>query len=805
MFKYLLPLFLLFASLSLFAQQSTPKLTVKGLLIDSATNQPLGFATVILKDRNTGKPVKSMLTKEDGSFELTVPQSQYILAFVYMGYLPKTIAVPIGKVVADMGKITLASSSHQLNEVAVTADKPILTKEIDRISFDVQADPESKSNDALEMLRKVPMVTVDGNDVIQLKGSSNFQIFINGKPSALMVNNPSDVLKAMPAATIKKIEVITIPPSKYDGEGLAGIINIITLEKHDEGVSGSLFARFNNIYGERGSLSLSAKEDKLGVNLFLGAGHQPVNTENTGSELTTYSPASTLSQLGQMSFGGNFNNGRADLSYEADSLNLFTGTIDFVDRRFSSDPSFHSQLIVQDSVAQAYQLRNVGENTNGALDAGFNYQMGFRHNKNELLTFSYQYAYTSNKQTNAIAISNAFVYSGVSNDQQNNTQTKENTFQVDFVDPVKNWIIEAGAKAILRENNSDFAEQNLDQTSGRYITDTALTNQFAYHQNVYSVYNTYQLKAHNWTFKAGARMEFTAINADLLSGTSFPAQRYANLIPSVSVQHDSKDKGIISLGFAERIQRPWISQLNPFVDRSNPDFIVTGNPELRPVVNHIFELSYSKFGNTSFSASLNYAFANNTVQSITSLISDTLSKTTYLNIGKEQSAGTNISLNYPVTTKWSFNVNAQLAYEWLTGLYNSQLYRTDGLQGNAFAFARYNFDNTFNASLNWGYNSERLFLQGHTSDYVYSSLNIIKDLFKKKFTVSLTVYDPFIKYRDYTSYTSTPDFVQSSYTQNYYRNIRLALNYKFGKIKSVATNKRGINNDDVKSNNGGEN
>jgi hypothetical protein len=808
MVKKLLPLFFLLISFNTFAQQNGSKLTIKGVVTDSVTAGPLGFVTVILKEQKTGKPVKSMLTKEDGSFELTALAGEYNLALVYIGYRPKTILVAGGRPVADLGKILLAASSKQLNEVAVTADRPVLTKEIDRVSYDVQADPESKSNDALEMLRKVPMITVDGNDIIQLKGSTSFQIFINGKPSALMVNNPSDVLKAIPAATIKKIEVITVPPSKYDGEGLAGIINIITLEKHEEGINGSIFGRYNSVFGERSSASLNIKKDKLGVNMLFGLGHQPVNTLQSGSDLATFSPATDLSQQGTVSSGGNFDNGRTDMSYEADSLDLFTGTFDFVSRRFSSDPSFHSQLLIQpDSLAQAYQLTSFGITNTGALDAGFNYQRGFRQNRNELLTFSYQYSYTSSKQVNDVAISNAFNYSGSDHDQQNSADTRDHTFQADFVDPVKNLVIEAGTKMIFRTNESNFGEQDLDKTTGTYVVDTTLTNQFNYHQNVYSVYNTYQLKIKDWTFKAGTRMEYTVITTGLSSGSSFPGQHYVNVMPAVSVQRSYKENGIVSLGFAERIERPGIKQLNPFVDRSNPDFIVTGNPQLRPVVNHIFELSYSKFGNASFSASLNYSFASNTVQNVTTLVSDTLSRTTYINAGKDQNAGINVSANYPLTNKLTFNVNAQIAHMWITGVYNSQLYKTNGYTGNALAFARYTFNSELNASLNEGYNSGNLFLQGKTSDYVYTSLNIIKDFLNKRFTGSLTIYDPFIKYRDYTSYSRTPDFAQSNFTQEYYRNIRLALNYKFGKLKNgVTASKRSIKNDDVKSgSNGGEN
>ena len=355
MVKWQLVIFCLFTSLKLSAQQKPHSFVIKAVVVDSATDKPLSFVTVILKNRATGQAVKSMLTKDDGSFELLVAKDQYKLSLAYTGYLPRIISITDSNTRADLGKILMIATKQQLNEVAIVADKPLLTKEIDRISFDVQADPESKSNDALEMLRKVPMITVDGNDIIQLKGSNKFQIFINGKPSALMINSPSDVLKAMPAATIKKIEVITIPPSKYDGEGLAGIINIITVKRTEQGMNGSLFGRYNNIYGERSSLSLNVKEDKFGMNLLLGAGHQPINSQEQNARLVTFLPTSVLTQAGFLKTGGNFNNGRADLSFEADSLHLLTGIVDFTNRRFASDPTLNSQLMTSSAgISQSY-------------------------------------------------------------------------------------------------------------------------------------------------------------------------------------------------------------------------------------------------------------------------------------------------------------------------------------------------------------------------------------------------------------------------------------------------------------------
>ena len=191
--KQLLPLFFFFISFNLLAQQTTQKITIRGVVVDSVSSRPLSFVTLIVNNAENAQPVKSALSKDDGAFEFIVPANkQYHLALAYMGYMPKTVKVNAAgeNAMADLGKITMSESQGQLKEVSISAAKPLLTKEIDRISFYVQADPENISNDALEMLRKVPMVTVDGNDVIQLKGSSGYRLFINGKPSALMTNNP---------------------------------------------------------------------------------------------------------------------------------------------------------------------------------------------------------------------------------------------------------------------------------------------------------------------------------------------------------------------------------------------------------------------------------------------------------------------------------------------------------------------------------------------------------------------------------------------------------------------------------------
>jgi Outer membrane protein beta-barrel family len=670
----------------------------------------------------------------------------------YPRYQPKlAIVAPPPKVpLYPLDPLTIdpIRATRQLQEAVVTAFRPAIHQEIDRISYDVQADPESKSNDALEMLRKVPMITVDGMDNIQLKGSNNFLIFFNGKPSALMTNNPQDVLKSLPAATIQKIEVITVPPAKYDAEGVIGIINIITVRKTEEGYNAALFGRYNTVYGERGSISFNAKYGKFGLSLLLGAAHQPDKTLTTGSELTNFSPVSTLSQQGVITNGANIHNGQAQLNFNTDSLNLFNGTFDFFERHFTQNTLLNTQTYSgPDSLAQSATTNNLGTGTIGALDAGLSYQHSSNRQKGQLLTIAWQYSQTTNILTNSISASDS-------------AYSTQDVAQLDWVKPIHDWTMETGAKTTFTVNTG---------------------TQFTYYQNILSAYNSWQLKVAKWTIKEGLRLENTNITPI--------TQNFNDLIPTLSIQYGNPATGSFTIGYTNRIQRPVLQQLNPFVNRSNPEFISTGNPALRPVVNHIIEFDYNYPGTTPINLNLSYAFAGNTIQNVTLLLNDTVSESTWFNLGTTRNAGVNLSTSYPLTKRLNLNANAQLSEIWITGAYNSQFYRNSGIQGNASLFARYNLAQGFTINVNFNYQSGRILLQGQTSHWTFATYNIIKDILNRKLTISLTVYDPYATYNYGHSYTKTPDFTQLTYNQFFYRQFRFAINYKFGQLKTASSDK----------------
>ncbi len=808
--KFLLLAFCWYLSVTVMAQPAPQTITVKGTAIDSVTNKPLGYVTVVLLDAKTQQSVKGLLTKDDGSFELkNLPVKDYLLTFASVGYKSKSVKITGSTTDIDVGKIMLSVSSNQLNEVSVTAQRPLMKQEVDRISYDVQADPESKAFSALDMIRKVPLLSVDASDNILLKGSGNYKILVNGKESALFAKNPSDILKSMPATNIEKIEVITTPPAKYDAEGLTGIINIITKKNVDQGYNIGINSRFNSVYGPGYNINGTLKQGKFGMSAFAGFGSQGHQKTTSGYVENIFGNHNNIVQSGTNAQSGNFHYLNTELSYEIDTLNLITGSIDLFGNKFDQNGQRLSNTDSLGIIRQHYNLQNASTGSFTGLDAALNYQLGFKNEKDRFLTFSYKYSYSPNKQFNDNLFAARINYpQGAYPDYQqyNDAGNKEHTIQVDYAGPLnKYFTLEAGAKAILRNNYSNYHRDDRDSTTQQYVTNAGQTNDFNYHQDIYSVYNSYQLKLDKWTGKAGLRIEHTSISADFVSADFKTAPSYNNLIPSVSIQRSFKTSSI-NFGFTQRIQRPGIFQLNPFIDRSNPAFISTGNPDLKSELNNTFELTYSNFTKNSFTAGLSYAFSNNSIQNVSSLQTDsingkkeTVTYTTFQNLGSNKTLGLNVNANISITKNFTFNINGQVNHIWLAGVFNDQKYKNDGYSGNIFANTRYKFSHGYAFGINSGFFSGNINLQGSSSNFLYSSYVVSKEFLDKKATISLVANNPYSKYKTFRSTTNSDDFYQTSFNENYYRTFAVRFNFRFGKLNSdIKKNEHGINNDDTK-------
>ncbi|TDQ11498.1 outer membrane beta-barrel family protein [Pedobacter metabolipauper] len=782
------------------AQTAASTYSIKGSLIDSVSKNPAAFVTIAVKTPDK-QVIKTQLSQKDGTFKVDqLPAGKFILSLLSVEYNTKTLEITLGeKETLDLGMITISPANTQLKGVSVTAARPLIKQEADRIAYDLQADPDSKSSSVLEMMRKVPLISVDADDNIQLSGNTAYKIFINGKPSSLMERSPKDVLKSMPASSIQKIEVITTPSSKYDAEGLAGIINIITNKAIENGYSGNVtLSERYPLGGPSLGGSFTIKSGKFGVSAFGGASF--ANTPTTGITISRISTDAVPSNLFQSADRESDTRNAylgTELSYEIDSLNLLSAQINLNGSNGAGEFFQHSLLQSNAVILQQYDLLTNNDNSGKGADAALNYQRGFRRNKSQLFTASYRYYGFNNEDITGQLFTNRNNYSLPDFRQVNESVMSEHTVQLDYVYPVKKLSIEAGIKGIFRTNESDFKYFSRD-TEDNYAIDPAKTNTFNNTQTILAAYNTYQYNWKSWSVKGGIRLENTAVDADFITTASSVNQHYLSVVPAVTLSRQFKTSSI-NIGWNQRIQRPGINQLNPFVDRTNPIFENTGNPDLRPTKGNQIRMGYNLTNKGNLNVSLMYNWIRGLIFQVSDFDPATnITRTRYENTGGAKALGGNVNFNYPLTQKWNLSINGNLMHGWADGISGGQPISNKGFMFNCNLSTGLRLPKDWRISGSAYLNGGDLTVQQKTNAFVSTAFNVNKDIIKDKLSFSAFTNNPFSRYRVNVTDRFGPNFNQVNHSQQNFRTMGGSLSYKFGKLKdAIKKNKRGINNDDV--------
>lgn len=759
---------------------------ISGVVADQATKLPLSYVTVRLKTAD-GTTLKTMLTLNNGSFLFTdLKPEQYHLTLSALGY--ELLQLPA----KERDTLYLQPKENGLKEVSIIADRPIIKQKAGKIIYDMQADPDSKNNQLLDMMRKIPYVSLDGDQNLLLKGSPDFRVFLNGKPSGMFARDLKSILKSIPASTVQSIEVMTTPPSKYDAEGLAGIINIITTKKLNNEWNGTLNlnTRLPDASTGAGS-SFTFKKDKWGMSALTGGNlsHSPELRGSAFRQTYGANPTDLFQQRSRKPEGRTGYLG-TELSYEIDTLNLVSARFNTNGNWSENNGFLNSQLMEAGVALQGYDLAERTRTRSGGLDFSADYQLGFKADKNRMLTLSYSYQNNKNEPSTAASISNVLNYPSRDYRQEQNDYTKENTVQLDYVYPHKNLTIEMGAKGIFRNNNADFKVDDDPQNS----------DHLTYRQQVLSAYNSYQLNWKSWNLQTGLRLEHTLIDADFLSNTANVKQNYTNVFPTIMINKTLKDGNSINAGFSQRVKRPGINRLNPFVNRINPDFETTGNPDLRPVVVNSISLGYNSSKKLTFNAGMDYSFLNEADLPVSTFdpVSNVTRKT-YNNSGKLTGLSSFIYLRYPLTSRLDLSLNGRAIYFWMSGEAMEQKMETELFTWSFNLSSGYNFEGGWRTSANLFLESRNpTGFQGTTNGVLSSSFSLSKTLIKDKLSFGAGINNPFTKFRTNKTLTEGPQFYQTDHSQSYFRSFSVNLNYNFGGLKGgLKKNKRGIRNNDL--------
>lgn len=639
---------------------------VKGVAADS-TGIGEAFATLRFYSLpDTTKVIGTAVTKEDGSFEKNMPKSgsyQLKLTSVGRNMLIRDFELTAEKPVADLDTLRL-DNGNTLQEVVVTAQRPLISREIDRIGYDVANDPESKTSQLDEMLKKVPLVTVEGDGTIKVKGSSNFVVYKNGRKNNSFTNNAKDIFKSIPASMIKKIEVITDPGAREDAEGSSTILNIVT-EQHMviKGVTGSAglsYSTSSNVPNP--NLWLTTQVDKVTLEVFGNMNFTPSRASRQRHEThRTYDDTGNRSDEVTNQTTSSINGvGGFSLSIEPDTLNLFTGEFFMWTGSTKTRAHYNYEMSdAYDDLIYSYESnRLTSPSRNHWLNGSFNYQRLTRK-KGEKIILTYMISGNGNssKESNEYfnEVNMPVNYTGIKYD--NKATLTEHTVQADWSRPLwKNHTLDVGTKYVYRDNHS-HSHQTYLGIDRNYDTDFSHVTQIA------ALFADYRVNLGNIGLRAGVRYEYSRLEAKYKLGDNDNFHSDLNdVVPNAAISYNLTQTQSMRVSYSASIRRPGINYLNPTLI-SNPQSESQGNPDLTSARYHSLDYNYSLFARkVSMDVNLGYSFTDNSIIAVQQLLPDDRVRSTYANAGKEESFNVSMWMQLSAGSKTSIMVNGGVYY-----------------------------------------------------------------------------------------------------------------------------------------------
>lgn len=797
------------AATSMYAQKSKgSQITISGKVVDAKTNEPLEYATIVLKNTKTNQ-IGGGITDEQGNFSVKTAKGTYDIRFEYISF--KSISMP--KKVLDkstnFGTIKLAEDTNTLDEVVIIAEKTTVDIRLDKKIYSIGKDLSVRGGNASDVLGNVPSVQVDVEGAVSLRGNDNVTILIDGRPSALVGINGADALRQIPAEAIEKVEVITSPSARYDAEGTAGIINIILRKNKLTGFNGSMQFDIGN--PERYGAALNANLRNKKWNFFTNTGFRyravPGNALNDSQ---FFSPEAANARVVE------------DRRFGRLGRNLFT--------------SLGAEYFINDNssiIANVVLNRGNDDDTNTndierfALDGSLNEATFRTENESEDEDrIQYTLDYINNFDGKGKKLTINAQYSTEAEDILNNitevdTQINElndlelvieeqnedrGLLQVDFVLPKgENIQYEMGYRGNYRDIfNSFFLAERLDFPNGDLIPDAGLNNSFDYREFVNAAYFQYGQEFGKVSLLAGLRYENTAIEIEQGNTQEVDDKSYGNLFPTVNVGLELKDGESFQLGYNRRIRRPRGRFLNPFPSRSSESNIFSGNVDLNPVLTDAFEIGYLKRWskvtlNTSvyFNTSAdNWEFIQENTGDVTDN-GDPVLRRFPINLSTQNRIGYEFTLSYRPIKAWSINTDFNLFRVTTDGEYvnpdSGQVFNFD-FENTAF-FLRLNqklqLPGKLDVQINSNYRGPNRNAQTRREGIFSMNIAASKDIFKEKATLNLNVSDLFNS-RVRRQNTFIPDVTdQYSEFQWRERQITLSFIYRFNQQKRKGRNGRG--------------
>jgi outer membrane receptor protein involved in Fe transport len=776
---------------------SNVKTKLTGRVLDNETEKPLESVNVQLYSlKDTNKLVKGTASGNDGTFVLEgFRPGKYLLKISFIGYntaIKKDLAMTPMEPEVNIGDVRLKIGSEMVTaEIEVTAERNMMEMGIDKKVFNVEKDINSQSGTVTDVLKNIPSVTVDSDGKISLRGSGNVKILLNGKPSGLLTSDPNAVLDQIPANTVERIEIINNPSAKYDPEGMAGIINIVLKKSATENSGYNYNLNLNAGTGDKYSLAtgLSYKTRKVSVygNYSLRLFHMNMNgsldRHNFLSD-SSYHLTETSNMYNKMlghigTLGMDYDISRdaylgLSLSYSNRNRN----------RNEKGDYQNYSLLGIPNNF---YSTNNTEDEKEQGVDANVNFRQKFSKKFQEL-NASFQYSNSFERNTQNLNTAYQDIINPVKENDYTNEKFDSYIIQADYTHPLKEDTensyklkskFELGFKSMIRRTDNYYRSEYFDYNANEFINNPLLKNNFLYKEQIHAVYGTFENNYKKFGYQFGLRLEQSFTNSEQVETALNYENNYFSFFPSLFVKQGISNTVEIQASFTRRINRPRLGMLNPFVDRSDPQNLRIGNPNIKPEYINGVEIGVVKYLSTfALTTSTFYRITTDVITRFTTVDSNGISTSTIQNLAKAKTYGVELIGTGSVAKWWFINASASYFRTDLTGNIGGEL-DNSGYSWTAKFVSNMSIPKIVDIQLSYFYQGKSVSAQGYNDPMQSCDLAVKKDFMNKRFSLGFRVSDIF-NTQKFSIHNNTTAYDANMYRKRDSRALFLTFNYKVG-------------------------
>ncbi len=788
MYKLRLGGLFLSVALLLTAFETSAQTAISGKVVDGDKKTGVGFATVaLLRDTVV---VSAVAARNDGRFSLeTKEQGNFFLEVSSVGYGTVKHQVVVSGKHIDVGEITI-HEGIDVDAIAITIQKPIVTADAEKLTYSVEDDPEASTSTLEDIIRKVPQLSLNADGKVLMNGQSDYKVLINGHTSS-MSRNFDDIIKSMPASSIKRIEVITNPSMKYDAEGVGGVLNIITTKARFDGYNGRINLSagnwFNRNFNTNNSAQFTIQTDKLSLSTSLYYSQAWANRDIVGDQQQKFENLVNGADYHYLNAEGNYGYnyhslyGDVSASYQIDSVNLITAEVGIWGGKQQSNVITKYEYLDSNN-QQLYGYNSPQTNTHDwiGVDATISYQHSFKgegHNLTVSDNISIIPPQNQMQFRPLIPFGSTTSISDILTEQK--STALQNVAQIDYINHInKHHTLEAGAKHSY--DNTQTAVHQIDSNAGGSIlSKTNGTTRLT--RNILGIYAGYAYSMNKFTVRAGGRIEGAWYNTHFLSSENKTWKTsLINVVPYISLTYLPKEGHSLALSYTERLSRPGIHAMTPFVQEGHAERIY-GNPNLHTGITHNLSFKYTYSSNKwNATGELYSRLSNNLISSYSFIDNEGYVNSTYRNNGRMRGYGAGISMSYRPSSKFNLSISTRgghLSYQLLN----------EGIKNEGW---------TFSHNLNMMialWKGARLTLAEYvflfepqmgvvTTNWMFGTqAHLGQKLLKDKLEIAVAVFNPHAQLTVLKSYSETTTYRQWSTNSSVGRCIKLSVSYNFGK------------------------